>query len=341
MILENSKKIFYSLANNHLFKIISKKYMNDAIIFCYHRIIPNKLIDRKNFPDQSLVTSLENFENHLKYFKKEYDCVSLSDLINNKQTSSSKFRICITFDDGYKDNIDYVLPLIKKYNIPITIYVTTRFLEDNVFLWWYELWDLLNNNDFLKFVWKNNYYNLKIYNKNKKIKTYKILSNILLNETLPNQKKLFELISGSKNTINYNYIFMNKENLQKLDNNSLVTIGLHSHSHSRFSILNEYEIRDEINSSIRILEENIHSKVLHFAYPYGQINDISEISKNIINSYGLQSIATTINKNISLDNCDQLSLPRYGISNSDNLSSIAVKINGFHSLVKEKINVSC
>ena len=338
MVSRRFKKIFYFLSNNQLFESISKDYKGDAIILCYHRVLPENLINDENYPDKSLVTSLENFEKHLKYLKKKCDLISLDNLININENDSKKFKVCITFDDGYKDNLDYVLPLINKYQVPITIYITTRFLEEEVCLWWYELWEILEKNIFINFIWNSKVYNFVNKNKNNKIKAYNKLSKLFLSENLINQEKLLSLIGKSNKRNNYSHIFLEKNDLQKLDNNSLVTIGMHSHSHLRFSILDDKKIVHEMETSIKILKENLHSKINHFAYPYGQKIDINKTSLNIIRSHGLKSVTTTINKNIFFDNFNSLNLPRYGISDQDNLNSITVKISGFHSFIRKKID---
>jgi len=39
--------------------------------------------------------------------------------------------ICITLDDGYRDNYENAYPIFKKYNIPFCIYITTGFIDGN------------------------------------------------------------------------------------------------------------------------------------------------------------------------------------------------------------------
>jgi peptidoglycan/xylan/chitin deacetylase (PgdA/CDA1 family) len=37
--------------------------------------------------------------------------------------------VAITFDDGYRNNVDVALPILKKYRLPATIYLATSFLD--------------------------------------------------------------------------------------------------------------------------------------------------------------------------------------------------------------------
>ncbi len=45
--------------------------------------------------------------------------------------------ICLTFDDGYRDNYTTALPLLKRHNVPFAVYVTTGFVDNKLPMWWY------------------------------------------------------------------------------------------------------------------------------------------------------------------------------------------------------------
>lgn len=72
--------------------------------------------------------SPENFEKQLRYLKsKKFKVVKLSELINKLKSGESIANfVCITFDDGYLDNLEIALPILKKYDFPTTIFVTTN-----------------------------------------------------------------------------------------------------------------------------------------------------------------------------------------------------------------------
>ena len=65
--------------------------------------------------------------------------------INNLKKEKNEFMIAITFDDGYKDNLVYALPILEKFEIPATIYITTKFLSENTEMWWYELSEIIGS----------------------------------------------------------------------------------------------------------------------------------------------------------------------------------------------------
>ena len=47
--------------------------------------------------------------------------------------------VCITFDDGYADNLWNAKPLLEQYEVPTTVFVTTGYISEGKEFWWDEL----------------------------------------------------------------------------------------------------------------------------------------------------------------------------------------------------------
>lgn len=71
------------------------------------------------------------FEDQLKYFKKHFSVISLSEYLKIKQglINSYKNPLVLTFDDGYLDNWTWGFPLLKKYGLKATIFVSPEFVD--------------------------------------------------------------------------------------------------------------------------------------------------------------------------------------------------------------------
>jgi peptidoglycan/xylan/chitin deacetylase (PgdA/CDA1 family) len=94
---------------------------NRVAILCYHSIHPTKVFASA---DPAL------FEQHLAWFEEHCDVISLGKAMERCHgVASERPAIVITFDDGYRDNYDYVFPLLTKYRFPATFFITTGLVE--------------------------------------------------------------------------------------------------------------------------------------------------------------------------------------------------------------------
>ena len=72
------------------------------------------------------------FENQMKILAKSEN-VSLVSLSNCLETfTNSGLAVAVTFDDGYKDNLFTVAPIMQQYRIPFTVFVSTAFIQNEI-----------------------------------------------------------------------------------------------------------------------------------------------------------------------------------------------------------------
>lgn len=82
--------------------------------------------------------SKSSFEKIVKWFlKNKYEFISTSQLIDIlHKRENIKNKVWFSLDDGWKNNLD-LLPIIEKYKIPITIFLSTGCIQDGYF--WFSL----------------------------------------------------------------------------------------------------------------------------------------------------------------------------------------------------------
>lgn len=98
-----------------------------------HKVIVYHTISAPDVPlPANIDVSPERFETHLKWLAKRPNRVA--PIKNLLKVPAAKNLISITFDDGYKDNLTIALPLLEKYNLPATIFVTAGFINQNGYL---------------------------------------------------------------------------------------------------------------------------------------------------------------------------------------------------------------
>lgn len=99
------------------------------VVLLYHSI---KKIDSIKTHNNLDVVDIECFLNQMKILSNNEN---YKDRLTSLNFNLNKIgSISITFDDGYIDNITNVYPIIKKFNIPITIFICTELIGKNGYL---------------------------------------------------------------------------------------------------------------------------------------------------------------------------------------------------------------
>jgi peptidoglycan/xylan/chitin deacetylase (PgdA/CDA1 family) len=106
-------------------------------IMMYHSVNP------RSIPGMNLlIVKPETFERQMRFLKQHnYNVVRLEEaasLIREKKRIPLR-TVVITMDDGYKDNYIYAFPVLKKYNLPATIFVIINEIGRSDRLSWKEI----------------------------------------------------------------------------------------------------------------------------------------------------------------------------------------------------------
>ena len=97
---------------------------------------------------QDLTVSPQTFERQMKYlFEQNYHPITFRQFFDfiEKGNELPEKSLIITFDDGWKNQYTYALPVLKKYKFPATFFIVVNQTGGNLFMNWEELKDLLNN----------------------------------------------------------------------------------------------------------------------------------------------------------------------------------------------------
>lgn len=95
-----------------------------ALVLMYHRI--------SNEPDYlGLCVAPDIFHRHLICLKQRAQVLPLSELVKHVSSNESLGGdiAAITFDDGYRDNLEVALPILAQHELPATVFVTTDFID--------------------------------------------------------------------------------------------------------------------------------------------------------------------------------------------------------------------
>lgn len=105
-----------------------------AIILMYHSIAPD---DTAAFVDPRNRLSPELFVRQMAFLAAHRRVVPLSQLVEQiaSRNTPPAGTVCITFDDGYLDNLTTAAPVLAKHKLPATLFLATGYVERGETQW--------------------------------------------------------------------------------------------------------------------------------------------------------------------------------------------------------------
>ncbi|HDK27293.1 MAG TPA: hypothetical protein ENG48_09460, partial [Candidatus Atribacteria bacterium] len=96
-------------------------------IITYHGVYKDELSNERWIPPHFV--KLSEFEKQMRYISRYFKPVNLRDAVKAlKSGSFSSKMTVVTFDDGYANNFYLALPILKKFSIPATIFLVTKYI---------------------------------------------------------------------------------------------------------------------------------------------------------------------------------------------------------------------
>lgn len=198
--------------------------------------------------------------------------------------------VCVTFDDGYLNNLTVAQPILAKYQIPATVYVATAFRHGNN-MWNDRIQDLCadpNRNELktVDGVVRLNDWPSRIAAAQQLLKQLKYLP---VAERLLAVDELYQRNQATE----YPARMMNDAQLQQLAALG-VNIGAHTHNHPILKSLDATAQQTEIEHNKNLLEHILQQPVEHFAYPNGiEGRDFDDVAVQWVAAAGFKSAVMT------------------------------------------------
>jgi peptidoglycan/xylan/chitin deacetylase (PgdA/CDA1 family) len=246
-------------------------------------------------------------DNALKVLKKKYKFISLEhavDMLTGSKPIESHCMV-LTFDDGYRNNLTHALPILLKYEVPATIFLSTGHITRRE-PFWYDRMDYAiqhlrqdcairldskviqffrKDRKALAAAFKELRYALKD-NPDNYANTLKKINKIVAELEDQAEKKLTDIFEIDPWTA-----LMTWEEVKKAAQNN-VTFGSHTVDHVLLGKLEENIIREQLIMSKQSIENHTRTPCLSLCYPSGSF---SSQAIDIAKQCGYTSAVTTMN----------------------------------------------
>lgn len=313
---------------------IQKRFSTTAIILMYHRVAEVEL------DPWLLCVTPEHFSEQLEVLRECAHPLSLRQFIKAHQTGTVPPRaVVVTFDDGYADNLYHAKPLLERYNIPATVFVSTGYIEQADEFWWDELerlllqpghlperltlsidgvphrWDLGEFADYSEEDYRRDR-NAKAWEAslNSRLFFYYSVWQVLQPLSHHDRRKVLNEIAiwaEADSETRSTHRILKLEELIALGQSDLIEIGAHTVTHPFLSVQPESVQQNEIEQSKARLEKIFNRRVTSFSYPFG---NYSVETVRLAQAAGFDCACSTVQAAV-WNQSDRFQLPRFAVQN--------------------------
>ena len=225
------------------------------------------------------------FKKQVSYLHRYYEVVSADEFYRRLNCDSFTGReVLLTFDDGYANNLSVVEPILSRYGMPFTVFIST----DNITTGEYypttvnRLVVLASNIDKLRIPTIDKVFDLP--NDNERLKVSRTISKIMKSAPLDQVKGIVNDLVENVSREGWEDLKrrfpkvrpLNWDEVRQLSRKENVTIGSHGMWHiCCHDCQHEEDVRQQLEKSRQIIEEQLQCPCDYFAYPNGNYTDFS------------------------------------------------------------------
>jgi peptidoglycan/xylan/chitin deacetylase (PgdA/CDA1 family) len=282
-----------------LSKLLRKQFQGLGSIFCFHHVRPGGGMDKGFAPNGKIECTPEFLSEIIHLVRKRgMETLSLADAverIRNPKPNQMPFAV-FTLDDGYKDNMVYGQPVFDQLNCPYTVFVAPKIVDGSCELWWRALEKIVAANTQFKATVDGIEFLYDLQSEAQKQQAWNILFPKLAALPEYEQRKTVHELAEKFNFNLVEYcksVAMNWDEIRKLNEDPLCTIGAHTMNHYAVAKLSAADCLYELEESRRIIERELGKKIHFFAYPYGDEPAAGPRDFQIANDLGYTASLTT------------------------------------------------
>jgi peptidoglycan/xylan/chitin deacetylase (PgdA/CDA1 family) len=241
-----------------------------------------------------LLLPVSEFARQMEFLHAHYDVLPIDDALATP--ANGRPRACITFDDGYRNNLELALPVLERLRLPATIYLPTAFIGSSHVLWTTRLdlglpkasagvraqiadWVSLPHDPSTPAF---------VHGVSDALKALRPREREYL------LTKIFGQIPAPSADEVKPHAFVTWPDVTRMESTGLISFGAHTAHHEIVRNLDDASLRDELQSSVEEVARRCSRVSRTFAYPNGRAVDFDERSAEILASLGCAAAVSTI-----------------------------------------------
>lgn len=272
--------------------------------------------------DWSLHLPVEVFRSVCSLLAADYRVISLTDLIEAqaKNQTLPDNSVVITFDDGYASNFELAYPILKRFDLHATVFVTTGFLDGEDPLWFQRVDLALGRTRKELLDWQINGKVVRLYLGTRELRQQSLVALMPelkamraseLRGEVERLEQALEVAAPGFRDLPAPMRPLTWDMVCDMSFSGHVDIGGHTHSHPILSRCDSAEMRHEIATCRNRIFAEIGDLPAAFAYPNGKETDYNREALLLVREAGFRAACTMINGRVD-EGSSLFQLPRYG-----------------------------
>lgn len=336
------KTFFLCLYVTGLWRLIRLANRRSLAILMYHGVTPS---------DAGVWTQVttENFERQMAYIRRAYKPIALDEAVDLLSRGALGERaVAVTFDDGFRNNMTEALPILKRYAVPATIYLTTSFVGGTGqyagMIWTDYVFALLMSTEHKHLDLQDFGLNVvQLSDRTSRIAAKEVICSRFKRLSDSERKRalatLAERTGGTpKPDILSTFLPMSWDEVRRIATEPLISLGAHTVEHPILTQLPRDRMMQEISESQARIEIETGRGPASFAYPNGTREDFDDSVKAAVAERYANAVTTIEGFNDGAT--DRYELRRFGIGSDMAFWQFKLRLSGTVNLLERLLGRS-
>jgi peptidoglycan/xylan/chitin deacetylase (PgdA/CDA1 family) len=270
---------------------------NRLLIVVYHGVAEGA--PANDVPGWHLVP-VDRLRKQIEHLAMRYEILPIDDAIDALARGSMRRNsACITFDDGYANNLTLALPVLRQFSAPATIYLATGLIETERRLWTVQLEIAFRRSDVRNLDLSAlglrsrplNRLQDRVDMAHRVIRVLKGMTPAAREDALA---RLHSQLPDPGLDTSGQFRMMTWDEAIAMEESGLVTFGAHTVNHELVARLDDDTLEAELCGSIGTVQARLQRPSRTFAYPNGAVGDFDDRAIRILRRAGIKAAVTTI-----------------------------------------------
>jgi len=240
-------------------------------IWCLHRVVG----ERSRMPSNRVLEITPDYLEEMirSYSQRGYSFVPLDTILDEtgKRGINARKMVNVSFDDGFADVFTNAYPILKRYHVPFTVYLTSGFPDGTVRIWWVELERILLSRESVRLSDGTVY---AADSQERKIAAYEAICRRIVEGPSSPGEEYRSLVTSSVCEAGLSAgLSLSWGQLREMTDSGLCSVGSHSVSHPMLSKVTREVAEREMKESKSRIESMSGMNVRHFSYPHSSFSD--------------------------------------------------------------------